>query len=254
MWDSANLQKCPTPEFLILALCITVRADRQTLKHIPWDATEAMLMRNLEGKSCLGWESETCWGEIQVRLGPMLWWVGWDLTFNSQEILRFAMDAHVWWNTYVYGVFIRLAGYTNPTPHFCEMHSSQFDFCGGTKFLVGESQETELAAFYTIMDLPWSPITEIQRLCNNEFNGFLPKWMVGIRLFDDCFLLGFFPIFQGRFVFWLVLVGSVLFVTLFFFFLGGLFFEGVQRNGWSFRNETPPETGQAASSCLYKRL
>eukprot|EP00434_Breviolum_minutum_P036960 symbB.v1.2.032758.t2/scaffold3973.1/size47119/1 len=31
--------------FLVLALCITVRADRQTLKHIPWDATEAMLMR-----------------------------------------------------------------------------------------------------------------------------------------------------------------------------------------------------------------
>lgn len=108
------------------------------------------------------------------------------------------------------------------------MHSSQFDFCGGTKFLLGNPkklgfEKTELAAFYTIMDLPWSPITEIQRLCNNEFNGFLPKWMVGIRLFDDCFLLGFFPIFQGRFVFWLVLVGSVLFVTLFFFFWGVIF-------------------------------
>lgn len=116
----------------------------------------------------------------------------------------------------------------------CILHSSIFAVV--QNFLLGNPkklgfEKTELAAFYTIMDLPWSPITEIQRLCNNEFNGFLPKWMVGIRLFDDCFLLGFFPIFQGRFVFWLVLVGSVLFVTLFFFFWGGLFFEGVQRNG-----------------------
>ena len=86
-------------------------------------------------------------------------------------------------------------------------------------------RKQNLQLFYTIMDLPWSPITEIQRLCNNEFNGFLPKWMVGIRLFDDCFLLVFFPIFQGRFVFWLVLVGSVLFVTLFFFFGGGYFLK-----------------------------
>lgn len=129
----------------------------------------------------------------------------------------------------------RLEGYTNPTPHFFQMQKLTVRFLRWYKFFCWEIpkklgfEKTEFTA------LPlWTPLESdhrtTKRLCNSEFNGFLPRWMVGIRLFDDCFPLGLFPIFQGRFVFWLVLVGSVGAICLDFFF-GWLFFEGVQRNG-----------------------
>ena len=173
VWDSANLQKCPMPEFLVLALCITVRADRQTLKHIPWDATEAMLMRNLEGKSCLGWETETSWGEIQVRLGPMLWWL---LVGTLHLIRKRFWDSpwmhHVWWNTctnYFYDLLCiwsihHVSKVIRILLHiFSKCRNSQFDFCGGTTFFVGKSlknwdsrkQNSQLYHY----GLPWSPLT-----------------------------------------------------------------------------------------------
>ena len=36
-------------EFSTLGVCLGGRADKQTLRQIPWAATESMLMRNSDG-------------------------------------------------------------------------------------------------------------------------------------------------------------------------------------------------------------